>query len=185
MRTLSMKNRAVTASLLLILLVCTLGASGCTATAPMGDRSLPQITVPADVTLPVTLDPAAVESIEGFIVTAQDMAATWDTDTILYEDKTCTAGFVNEDGDAVTIVTTLYGGEESACAGYTAARERSGYRTFDLAIPDEGYGWQHREAAQVGFRKGTIVVIVDYLSADGPATIGMAQEIAAMANLKL
>jgi ABC-type oligopeptide transport system substrate-binding subunit len=172
-----MENSSVRAILLAAALACLLGSAGCTA--PAG------VTLPANVTLPATLDPAVAESVGDLVVTARDLASAWTADGLTSLDKTCTATFTNADGDAATVTTTLCESEDAAVSLYTAERQRSGYRTFDLPIPDEGYGWQHAEAAQVGFRKGTVVVIVDYVSADGPATIAMAEEIAAIANMKL
>ncbi len=172
-----MENRGARALLLAATLVCLLGSAGCTA--PAG------VTLPANVTVPVTLDPAVAESVGNVVVTARDLASAWTADGLTSLDTACTATFTNADGDAATVRTTLCESEDAAVSLYAAERQRSGYGTFDLPIPDEGYGWQHAETAEVGFRKGTVVVVVDYVSADGPATIAMAEEIAAIANLKL
>ena len=105
--------------------------------------------------------------------------AAWDPDGLTCNAKSCTAGFINSNGDSVQVRTTLYDSAESAGAGYNVEKQQdAGYRIIPLDIPDESYGWMQKSQSSVVFRKYNAVVIVDYTTKSGPASITMAKDFA-------
>jgi hypothetical protein len=140
-------------------------------------------------TIPVhtgTVAGMVYENVSEIMVTAQEISATWDPDGLTCNAKTCTAGFVNSNGDSVQVKTTLYDSVDSSKAGYNAEKQKdAAFRTIPLDIPDESYGWMQKSQSSVVFRKNNAVVIVDYTTQSGPASISMANEFAGMYSQKL
>ncbi|MEI6841473.1 MAG: hypothetical protein WCK53_09415 [Methanomicrobiales archaeon] len=119
------------------------------------------------------------ENVSDIMVTAMEVSAAWDPDGLSCNAKSCTAGFVNSNGDSAQVQTTLYGSVDSAKAGYSAEKQKdAGYRIIPLDIPDESYGWMQKSQSSVVIRKNNAVVTVDYTTSSGPASIAMAREFA-------
>lgn len=159
---------------------------------PQVERSGPSLTRPQvspGSTLPVptgTIGTMLYENLTGIMVTAQAVSATWDPDGLSCNAKSCTAGFVNANGDTVKVQTTLYDTIDLAKAAYNSEKQKDeAYRTVPLEIPDESYGWMQKSQSGVVFRKSNVVVVVDYTTSSGPASITMAKEFATMYSQKL
>jgi hypothetical protein len=126
-----------------------------------------------------TIGSMVYENVSEIMVTAQAISAAWDPNGLSCTAKSCTAGFVNSNGDSVQVRTTMYDSVDSAKAGYNAEKQKdAGYRIFPLEIPDESYGWMQKSQSSVVFRKSNALVIVDYTTSSGPASITMAKEFA-------
>ena len=119
------------------------------------------------------------ENVSEIMVTAQEISAAWDPNGLTCNAKSCTAGFININGDSVQVQTTLYDSADSAKAGYNAEKQNdAAYRIIPLEIPDESYGWMQKSQSSVVFRKNNAVVIVDYTTSSGPASITTVKEFA-------
>jgi hypothetical protein len=140
-------------------------------------------------TLPVptgTVGSMVYENVSEIMVTAQEISAAWDPDGLTCTGKSCTAGFVNSNGDSVQVSTTLYESVDSAKVAFNAEKQNdAAYRTIPLDIPDESYGWMQKSQSSVVFRKNNAVVIVDYSTKNGPASVNMAKEFAGMYSQNL
>jgi hypothetical protein len=126
------------------------------------------------------------ENISEILVKAQEISAAWDPDGLTCNAKTCTAGFVNNNGDSVQVMMTLYDSVDSAKAGYNAEKQKdAAFRTIPLDIPDESYGWMQKSQSSVVFRNNNAVIIVDYTTKSGPASISLASEFAGIYSQNL
>ena len=163
-------------------------------TTVQSDRSIPsppitrpQVSPGSTLIIPTGTTGAMIyENVSGIMVTAQEISAAWDPDGLTCTTKSCTAGFVNNNGDVVQVQTTLYESVDAAKAGYMSEKQNdASYRIIPLDIPDESYGWMQKSESHVVFRKNNAVVIVDYSTNSGPASITMAREFAALELTKL
>ena len=119
------------------------------------------------------------ENVSEIMVTAQEISAAWDPDGLTCNEKSCTAGFISSNGDSVQVQTTLFDSTNSAKAFYDGEKQKdTAYRIIPLEIPDESYGWMQKSQSSVVFRKNNAVVIVDYTTSSGPASITTVKEFA-------
>jgi hypothetical protein len=163
-------------------------------TIPQTDRSSPSLSmtrpqVSPGSTLPVpsgTVGSMVYQNVSDIIVTAQEISAAWDPNGLTCSEKSCTAGFVNSNGDSVQVQTTLYESVDSAKTGYNSEKQQdSVYKIIPLEVPDESYGWMQKSQSSVVFRKNNAVVIVDYVAKNGLASVNMAKEFAGMYSQNL
>jgi hypothetical protein len=132
------------------------------------------------------MNPTVSAAVEQFVMTAQDLSAAWSVSSLVYsaDGNTASAFFINTNGDTATVKTTLYPDQGTAQTQY--ATLKSGYRvTVPVNIPDEAFSWTTGSSAGITFRKGQVIVITEYVSANGPATETMAKSLAQIANTKI
>ena len=147
----------------------------------------PQVSPGSTIPVPTgTIGSMVYENVSEIMVTAQEISAAWDPDGLTCNAKTCTAGFVNNNGDSVQVQTTLYDSVDSAKAGYNAEKQNdAAFRTIPLDIPDESYGWMQKSQSSVVSRNKNAVIIVDYTTKSGPASISRANEFAGIYSQNL
>jgi hypothetical protein len=77
----------------------------------------PQLSPGATIPVPTgTIGSMVYEYVSEIIVTAQEISAVWDPNGLACSEKSCTAGFVNSNGDSVRVQTTLHDSVDSAKA---------------------------------------------------------------------
>jgi hypothetical protein len=142
----------------------------------------PRISPGSTIPVPTgTTGTMVYENLSELMVTAQEISAAWDPDGLSCNAKSCTAGFVNSNGDSVQVRTALYESADLAKTAYYAEKqEDSVYKIIALDIPDESYGWMQKSQSSVVFRNSNAVVIVDYYVKSGPASVNIAKEFAGM-----
>ncbi len=147
----------------------------------------PQITPGSTMPIPTgTIGTMVYGNVSEIVLAAQEISAAWDPDGLTCTAKSCTAGFVNSNGDSVQVRTTLYDSFDAAKAGYNVEKQAAvANRIITLDIPDESFGWTQKSRSEVVFRKNNAVVIVDYTTQGGPASVNMAKEFAEMYSQKL
>jgi hypothetical protein len=146
-------------------------------------RISPGLTIPSPST---TKGSMLYENASEIMVTAQQISDTWDPDGLTCNENSCTAGFINTNGDSVTVQTTLYNSIDAAKTGYNAEKQKDiTDRIVPLEIPDESYGWVQKSQSKVVFRKSNVVVLVNYNLKSGPTSMDMAQGIAMATSLNL
>lgn len=149
---------------------------------PSPSMTRPQISPGSTMPVPTgTIGGMVYENVSEIMVTAQEISVAWDPNILSCNAKSCTAGFVNSNGDTVQVQTTLYDSPDSAKARYNSEKQKdSAYKIIPLDIPDESYGWMQKSQSGVVFRKNNAVVIVDYTTKSGMASVNMAKEFAGM-----
>jgi len=147
----------------------------------------PQVSPGSTIPVPGgTIESMVYENMSEIIVTAQEISAAWDPNGLTCNEKSCTAGFVNNNGDTVQVRTILYESVDSAKTGYNSEKQKdSVYKIIPLDIPDEAYGWMQKSQSSVVFRKNNAVVVVDYMTKSGLASVTMAKEFAGMYSQNL
>jgi hypothetical protein len=126
-----------------------------------------------------TIGSMVYENVSEIMITAQEISAAWDPNGLTCNEKSCTAGFISTNGDSVQVQTTLFDSTNSAKAFYDGEKQKdTAYRIIPLEIPDESYGWMQKSQSSVVFRKSNAVIIVDYTSGSGPASITTVKEFA-------
>ncbi|MEI6293098.1 MAG: hypothetical protein WCP36_05420, partial [Methanomicrobiales archaeon] len=147
---------------------------------PSPSITRPQISPGSTIPAPTgTIGSMVYENVSEIMVSAQEISAAWDPNGLTCNAKSCTAGFVNNNGDTVQVQTTLYDSSDSAKAGYNSEKQKdSAYKTIPFDIPDESYGWMQKSQSGVVFRKNNAVVIVDYTTKSGLASVNIAKEFA-------
>jgi hypothetical protein len=126
------------------------------------------------------------ENVSKIMVTAQEISEAWDPNGLTCNEKSCTAGFISSNGDSVQVQTTLFDSTNSAKVFYEGEKQKdTAYRIIPLEIPDESYGWVQKSQSSVVFRKNNAVVIVDYTSGSGPASITAVKEFAGVYSQNL
>jgi hypothetical protein len=147
---------------------------------PKPSITRPQVSSGSTIPAPGgTIGSMVYENASEIMVTAQEISSTWDPNGLTCNEKSCTAGFVNNNGDSVQVLTTLYDSTNSAKAFYDGEKQKdSAYRIIPLEIPDESYGWVQKSQSSVVFHKNNAVVIVDYKTSSGPASITTVKEFA-------
>ncbi|MEI7433834.1 MAG: hypothetical protein WCJ93_06240 [Methanomicrobiales archaeon] len=158
-----------------------------TRSIPSPSITRPQLSPRSTIPAPTgTIGSMVYENVSEIMVTAQEISAAWDPNGLACNSKSCTAGFVNINGDTVHVKTTLYDSVDSAKSGYnTEKQNNAAYRIIPLEIPDESYGWMQKSQSSVVFRKNNAVVIVDYTTNSGPASITTVKEFAGMYSQNL
>jgi hypothetical protein len=133
-----------------------------------------------------TIGSMVYENVSEIMVTAQEISAAWDPNGLTCNEKSCTAGFISTNGDSVQVQTTLFDSTNSAKAFYDGEKQKdTAYRIIPLEFPDESYGWMQKSQSSVVFRKKNAVVIVDYTTSSGPASITTVKEFAGMYSQNL
>jgi hypothetical protein len=147
----------------------------------------PQISPGSTIPAPSgTIGSMVYENVSEIMVTTQEISAAWDPNGLTCAGKSCAAGFVNSNGDSVQVLTTLYESVDSAKVAFNAEKQKdAAYKIIPLEIPDESYGWMQKSQSSVVFRKSNAVVIVEYSTKSGPASVNMAKEFAGMYSQNL
>ena len=154
---------------------------------PAPSMTRPQVSPGSTIPVPTgTAGSMVYENVSDIIVTVQEISAAWDPNGLTCNEKSCTAGFVNSNGDSVEVQTTLYESADSAKTGYSSEKQKdSVYKIIPLDIPDESYGWMQKSQSSVVFRKNNAVIIADYMAKNGLASVTMAKEFAGMYSQNL
>jgi hypothetical protein len=154
---------------------------------PSPSITRPQLSPGSTIPAPTgTIGSLVYANVSEIVVAAQEISAAWDPNGLTCNAKSCTADFININGDSVQVRTTLYDTVDSAKSGYyTEKQNDAAYRIIPLEIPDESYGWMQKSQSSVVFRKNNAVVIVDYSTSSGPASITAAKEFAGTYSEKI
>lgn len=147
---------------------------------PSPSVTRPQVSAGSTIPAPTgTTGSMVYENVSEIMMTAQEISAAWDPNGLTCNAKSCTTDFININGDSVQFKTTLYDSVDSAKSGYNTEKQNdAAYRIIPLEIPDECYGWMQKSQSSVVFRKNNAVVIVDYTTSSGPASITTVKEFA-------